>query len=186
MCFCDLPLSNIVNHIDTYGSYGIGLTKDWGRRNAINPIIYLERDSTLSRSMNEIVREAYGRSELRRVFEIISYIKPYSGRFEKTGGNVTFYDEREWRHVPSIQLRENPLSFDNKVQEKITAGQFHLPQYRLSFTPDDIKYLVVQNDQEIIELSAKIDRIKGERYTHNALIRLKSRIITIKMIKEDI
>ena len=37
-CFCDIPLSQIKNHIDTYGSYGIGMSKEFAIKNEINPI----------------------------------------------------------------------------------------------------------------------------------------------------
>ena len=37
--FCDIPLSQIHNHIKYYGGYALGLKKEWGRRNKISPII---------------------------------------------------------------------------------------------------------------------------------------------------
>ena len=32
ICFCDIPLSQINNHIATYGEYGIGMSKEWGKK----------------------------------------------------------------------------------------------------------------------------------------------------------
>jgi len=48
--FCDIPLSQIRDHISKYGDYGIGLTREWGIRNKLNPVLYLEPSSFLSES----------------------------------------------------------------------------------------------------------------------------------------
>lgn len=41
VCFTDLPPDKIANHIDQYGEYVIGLSKDWGIANGITPIRYI-------------------------------------------------------------------------------------------------------------------------------------------------
>lgn len=40
VCFCDIPLSSIRNHISVYGRYAIGLSKEWGKRKRISPVMY--------------------------------------------------------------------------------------------------------------------------------------------------
>ncbi|MCE7059210.1 abortive infection system antitoxin AbiGi family protein [Dyadobacter sp. CY343] len=63
--FCDIPLSSIRDHLETYGfeykyenfgrekskkiGYAIGLTKEWGKRNDMNPLLYLVFGSNLAR-----------------------------------------------------------------------------------------------------------------------------------------
>src|SRR5947209_1483362 len=51
--FCDLPLGLIKNHITKYGSFGIGMTKEWGIKNKLNPVLYLEKKSLVSRDFNK-------------------------------------------------------------------------------------------------------------------------------------
>jgi hypothetical protein len=53
VCFCDIPLSQIRNHIKNYGGYAIGLLKEWGISNGINPVMYSLPDS-LSTQINYI------------------------------------------------------------------------------------------------------------------------------------
>lgn len=43
VCFTDLPSDKIQPHIDQYGEYIIGLSKDWGIINGITPIRYVHR-----------------------------------------------------------------------------------------------------------------------------------------------
>jgi len=42
--FCDIPMSEIKDHVSKYGSYGIGLTKEWGQSNNLNPVFYVDRN----------------------------------------------------------------------------------------------------------------------------------------------
>jgi hypothetical protein len=46
--FCDIPLSIAQNQIKAYGSYAIGLTKEWATANKLNPVVYIEKDSFLA------------------------------------------------------------------------------------------------------------------------------------------
>lgn len=54
--FCDIPLSQIHHHIDKYGKYGIGLTKDWAIKNGISPVLYMEDNSLCSNKVEPFLR----------------------------------------------------------------------------------------------------------------------------------
>ncbi len=60
VCFCDIPLGRISEHVDFYGSYGIGLTKEWAKKNNLNPVAYLSSGSHLINSINEIFNQVLG------------------------------------------------------------------------------------------------------------------------------
>jgi len=49
--FCDIPLSNSKQHFSAYGRYGIGLSKDWAKRNGVNPVIYIDKNSLIAESI---------------------------------------------------------------------------------------------------------------------------------------
>lgn len=53
-CFCDIPLSHVKRHTKTYGRYAIGLTKDWGMRNKVSPVIYAYPNSETTQTLNYV------------------------------------------------------------------------------------------------------------------------------------
>jgi len=53
-CFCDIPLSNTKEHTEKYGSYSIGLTKEWGMRNGISPVLYTHKNSETAKLLNSL------------------------------------------------------------------------------------------------------------------------------------
>ncbi|WP_283693851.1 abortive infection system antitoxin AbiGi family protein [Clostridium perfringens] len=112
---------------------------------------------------------------------------------EKFDGKYTrFYDEREWRYIPDIDVikkynidwfleKEEFLDYkgrreyNNKISEII----------KLSFEPDDIKYIIVNSEDEILDLFRAIDNIKGDKYSLNRINILKTRIISKDQILND-
>ncbi|HXB13548.1 MAG TPA: abortive infection system antitoxin AbiGi family protein, partial [Bacteroidia bacterium] len=56
-CFCDIPLSQVKRHIKIYGRYAIGLTKKWGMKNKINPVIYTYNNSSIANILDEIHKD---------------------------------------------------------------------------------------------------------------------------------
>lgn len=55
--FCDIPISNITSHTDKYGNYGIGLKKEWAELNRINPVLYMEKESSIAKLIEPLIRE---------------------------------------------------------------------------------------------------------------------------------
>jgi len=45
VCFCDIPLSNIGEHIGQYGKYCIAMDKEWGMHKGVTPIRYVHYDT---------------------------------------------------------------------------------------------------------------------------------------------
>ena len=39
--FCDIPLSQIHQHISYYGNYGIGVSKEWAITQRVDPVYYI-------------------------------------------------------------------------------------------------------------------------------------------------
>lgn len=198
VCFCDIPLSQIRDHITTYGSYGIGMTKEWAKRNGLNPILYLDKDSNISQNFREIIEMM--RFEPIRLFDelksggeailkLIRYTKPYIGDFYRNGKiikDVTFYNEREWRYVPPWDENStfglSKEQYDNAIT--LANENAKIKSYSLSFTPDDIKYIIVNNESEIYSMIESLKEIKI-KYPRREIEILTSRIITRDGILSD-
>jgi hypothetical protein len=187
--FCDIPLSQTRGHVGVYGRYAIGLDKKWAMRKNISPVHYIYEGSVCARVISEVHNslpaDAFniecGCMKFNPLTAIFFFGKPYHGQMRRedsnTGliedkGEVIFYDEREWRYVPfadqtiisggEVPADIRPMLSEKEyakgdVRDKATAS---LPKhYRLTFGAADIKYLIVQNEDEI---PGMVDFIHGE------------------------
>ena len=82
VCFCDIPLSQIRGHKDTYGSFAIGLSKEWASSNRINPVLYVYPNSAISLHIYEIFDKSSD-DIAEETFKLIQYVKPYKGLLKK-------------------------------------------------------------------------------------------------------
>ena len=64
-CFCDIKLHQLNDHIDYYGACGIAFSKEWGMKNYIQPIHYLNPDSRLTKEssmvLSDVINKTYKR-----------------------------------------------------------------------------------------------------------------------------
>lgn len=194
--FCDIPLSEVKNHIEKYGAYGIGLTKEWASRKCLNPVLYVEPNSYLAASfmmsIKEFVLSKGNRTseytpEVKAHLDIVRYMKNYQSDLTRKGKTIKDYrysDEREWRYVPSYETDCSMLigsdSF-KKIKEEVVAK---IKPLRLEFEPNDIKYIVLSKDEEIDEFLEILGKAKG-KYAHSDVKRLNTRIITTAQIMTD-
>lgn len=217
VCFCDIPLSQIRNHIRTYGHYAIGLSKAWGIKNKVSPVMYTLPNSNsttcLKDSFDYLVTKfivsigspfktnavSSADKELAEIVgkldNIIYYTKPYEGSFKRGGKllkKVRFYDEREWRYIPEMALLRNnkimtSIPNDDLLDERVKYDMnANISKHcRLSFTPKDIKYIVVRYNAEILGIIDRINEIKSNKYDGDEVKLLKTRIISAEQILED-
>jgi len=199
VCFCDIPLSQLMNHIETYGRYGLGMTKEWGLRKGLNPVIYFNKNSYFAMKFSMLTNDLiWKRTPSARAFhEIVGYMKPYEGTLYRNGRdtkeNVRFYDEHEWRYVPNISiLRDKGIEtsiqrhmYLNREALREANHKFETEATRLSFDANDIKYIIIEDEDQINIMITKIRDIKGSRYDKDTVDKLVSRIITVRQLKED-
>jgi abortive phage resistance protein AbiGi (putative antitoxin) len=107
ICFCDIPLKTISNYA-IYGKYGIGLTKEWGIKNKLNPVLYLEKNSELAHSL---VESFYGSVKLiERLYKLVDEQLERVEILKKTP-NVKEMDEC-LKELDNLEITLNSLNYN--------------------------------------------------------------------------
>ncbi len=201
VCFCDIPLSKIKKHIGVYGNYGIGLKKSWGQRRNLSPVIYTRKNARTSKNIEQMINwsatnlnNVKNEKDLIKLKEFVSdfimFTKPYFGEMFKNGKKIKrrFYDEREWRWIPKIERKDTYIHLDKEAyfieDFRNKANRLVALHYKLNFKPDDINYLIIDNESEIDSFIESIEIIKNP-FDAKTIKRLTSRIITKEQILND-
>jgi len=197
VCFCDIPLSQVKEHMgEYYGDYGIGMSKSWAERKGLNPVLYVKKTSHLAAHIKALVDISRSTEELKTTMQktlisILRYVKPFEGNYlrgEKIPDKIKFYDERELRYVPPPELTNNRHLFlsEKQYNDLKTRNKYNskVKQLKLSFEPDDIRYIIIKNDDEILSMVDELQKIK-KKYSYGAVQKLLTRIITTEQIKRD-
>jgi len=206
VCFCDIPLSQIADHIDQYGKYGIGVSKKWAIRKKLNPVLYLEKSSLLWRRFESVLDQNYkdvvelGKLEVKvdsmirdrdSLMYMFMHTKPYEGFYNRNGEQryKRFYDEREWRYVPDLKRIDRDelfLSQNMLSEDVIKKKNAILREHSLTFDPADIQYLILERESERMEMFSMLSELGSEKYGEGEIKILSSRIISAEQIKNDI
>ena len=198
--FCDIPLSQIEDHVSKYGKYGIGLSKKWAQRMRLNPVLYMDKESFLFESYLTVYKEyitkkaGFNWKELsepeKGIIEILRYTKMVQDDLyrESTGMiyDYKFSDEKEWRIAAGFSEEYSMLldGFIVDAGERKHEMNQHLENLRLEFEDDDIKYLIFENEEERVEIIKDIRLIK--KFNNEQQDLMISKLICYEDISRDI
>ncbi|MHA3099115.1 abortive infection system antitoxin AbiGi family protein [Acinetobacter brisouii] len=202
--FCDLRIRETLPHIEKYGNFGIGLSKEWAIKSRLNPVLYLTNNNEISENFMKDLQTIFnmfnGASGVdescngqslsdvyHRYLNIIRFIKNYEGSLDRKGDTVfyRFADENEWRYVLPLEV-DNPEILNVFIKPAIGShkakaeANASIKNYNLKFSWDDIKYLIVKQDSYRDSLIDYLNSINAV-----CLDFLKTRIITVDQIKND-
>ncbi|MDR7122164.1 abortive infection system antitoxin AbiGi family protein [Rheinheimera soli] len=196
VCFCDIPLSRIKDHVDFYGSYGIGVTKEWALLSRLNPVSYLSNTSNygfsvtnMYKNFDHTAKTVYYEKFGADLNVILSHFKPLNGTMNIGGNFISkdFYQENEWRYVPYSEDIQQWLSkeifFD--VSQLEVYNLKIKDRFSLKLTPKDIRYIFVKQDADIPEI---INFIQSnlDNYSNAELKILMSRVTSLQSITDDL
>ena len=198
-CFCDIPLSQISDHVSKYGCYAIGLKKEWAITNGITPVMYVHKESIPLKNFEEQFNVLQNLSEekaskwslkMETLFLYNAlYMKPYQGLqvIDEKEKLIRFYDEREWRYIPPcFHGKYHPFLFqdefnDSAIRERINSLN---EQYGLHFSPSDINFIIVQSEDEILDFRNSLLSIDWQSPQEEVEL-LTTRLLSVERIKED-
>ncbi|SIS80244.1 Putative abortive phage resistance protein AbiGi, antitoxin [Kaistella chaponensis] len=197
--FCDIKMADLKYFVEKdYGKFGIGLTKEWANRNSLNPVMYINQHCDIADRFNNGLASVYqtlGSNSLttkgyHNLINTYRYMKNYEGdliRDQKITKNYRFADEREWRYVPPFEeIGVEPFVAKTSIEtkERKTFYNRKIDHLRLYFQPEDIKYLIVENEDDILKLIEHL-RFAKVNFTEDTKKRLASRILTLEQIIND-
>lgn len=200
--FFDIPFSQLHKHLDNYGNYGIGLKKDWAKKNGLNPVLYIDNNSILGKGIREmylsitkkITDITHWTPNQKASLDIIRYLKNYQEtlirRNKPSQSNYRFSDEREWRYVPTPYSEIQFISgISQNTDENITKLKLELnkksSKLRLNFEPNDINYIIIKSEDERDEFLHLLKSLFVKKLLEKDMRRLNSRVISTEQIKSD-
>lgn len=187
VCFTDIPIELTGEHRKQYGEYGIGLKKEWGINNGLNPICYIIKNSEMYNAYNHLqwiiqqnaLKLDNGKKDGENTLFTMDAVMNFAGHMKEYTDDSAlnskpFYDEREWRYLPPFKDEgENIDGYCNRLvngkeknnREREKLNRHMRQKYTLKFTIDDIDKIVlpVRKEQEVIQIlySSKLNDVES-------------------------
>jgi len=198
--FCDLTIMQLSNdsvHRKNFGEFGIGLTKEWGIRNGVSPVMYVHRESQQTKRLQRLIRalrnihKGISDNETidgiqQEMIDSFKYIKPYIGNWQKgkrVRNKIIFYNEREWRYSPLLKQHAVLSGVFKENRNEVKKINNELKKNVIKFEVKDVKFIVIRNKKNIPVIAKVINEIPEISDTQkNELI---TKIITFEEIRED-
>lgn len=178
-------IQNSSSHTDFYGGYAVAFSKRWGEEKGLQPIVYVNSESDYTKTLKDYLKESLRAEKLNDVsynyiLSILGHIKPIRGEMERItdSGKIVkviknFHDEKEWRYVPrqeelirnnlqNIIVSENVLKKRSTINRELQNIEYQ--NIWLRFEYEDIKYIIVPNRTERIELIKFINLLPDNNF----------------------
>lgn len=178
-CFCDINLHKIQPHMEYYGYYGVAFSKEWGVNKSIQPVHYINNQSDLAKQyktslLASLNAENNADKNLKNYLAShMMYIKPISGFQKKIGKSKPtmkyFLDEAEWRYIFDISkfdiegCKQLYVGENNDNCSEFNKGLLSLNK-GLYFEYSDLKYIIVNSENDYSELIKLIDDLDLDRF----------------------
>ena len=198
-------------HPAFYGKYAIAFSKRWGEQHDLQPVHYLNSLSNFSAGIHDFLEYVFCLEDLpeelyENILSKLSFIKPLRGIMTRTlsTGRIVhftknFHDEKEWRYVPRgdvlhrcslerVIVNRDITKKKNEINKSLEEKKYC--SLWLNFNYEDIKYLIVSNAWDRIDLIKYINSLPTENFSDLLSIDeqkglLISRILVLDEIRGD-
>ena len=161
----DYPFSEIGNNQWTYGNYCLGFKQSWGIKSGFSPVWYFSFGSRGLRQLDVLLEDALSADSKGRfgaimyLFANMKFVQAPLKTKEHEYERYRFYDEREWRIVPYITETDKAeympfLTEEGYTKYKKQHSGSSLMDIGVDFSYDDIKYIIVDNEGDILKTSS--------------------------------
>lgn len=191
VCFCDINIHRLSNHLVTYGGYGIAFSKRWGIHQGIQPLQYVNYHSILCKDFSTAFTSAMQAEQTIPAIDYLLtqmfYLKPIEGIMPRDGKEISknFTDECEWRFIPDISQIGLPSAVTDDNMASIGVLNKTIADNEccwLKFSPSDIKYIILKNEDDFMDLCKIINEITDDDAVRKKLI---SQVLIWENVKED-
>jgi len=180
-CFCDIPLTRISDHVEAYGRYGLGMSRDWIREYEMQPLTYCPEESVSFRSLKTIISrlKSTAKNENKEAIWNLCrlYKLDYGPMFSRTGKlrYKDFTQESEWRYVPNEESRymgknkhKHPKHLSKTIikkllEERDSHASISNPLQEvnsLNFSVNDLRYIFVSTDNQLVKMIEFIENLE--------------------------
>lgn len=150
----------------TYGRFGIALNSQWIIENNIQPVMYIEKDSQVAKSLAVLLkhRRTLPKGDKLRlpIMTIKGFVKNtigYNSYFDIP--NFVFKNENEWRYVPTKQQIGNGVVSENRSTFEQNEKKYNdrLLDFPLKFRHNEIIKIFYDTDKDFEELKIKFPKL---------------------------
>ena len=202
------------SHVELYGKYALAFSKSWGERSKLQPIHYLANGSDYVKNFSGMFKSVLAEDDVPDIISdtllhLMCYFKPLRGTMKRTGTSEktgkyvyeifkNFHDEHEWRYVP-FNNHTSDKEYDPVIaREKLVKDSYTLnimnnriqtmayQHVWLPFQYDDIRYIIVPNNHERIEVIKVIDSLSDDIFNEDAIDLQKQLLISKILVLDEI
>ena len=192
LCFCDINLHKMQEHISFYGGYGIAFSKKWGIDKGIQPVQYINPKSILQDDFKNAFLDSLDTVTENSAHDFLLsqmyYLKAIDGTMERNGESVqkNFTDECEWRFIPNVKLVNLPQAItEEEIFSKNTWNKALVVSEVcwLKFNADNVKYIILNSEEEFDKV---VEVIKRKGLSERDRDKLLSKILIWSEIRRDL